>query len=213
MKKKFFLLCSLLLSLLTCCTQDSMDEDLRIMNEAQEQELDAILADYDLLTYGANDSGVVPNGECLIGAIMSAGKQFGIRWEYREVKLYVDNYLNKPSLDMNGNVIGNPSDSKTLEKFLHSFFGYVRIGDLNNVMVQGYLGNKITVIAIVKNYDEQNTGHAYNVIELCTKHKNNCFICYDPVLGYNVHIRSSEFADRFTFVLSKPKIRPAMDKQ
>ena len=213
MKSKVYLFVSLLLVLLTSCTQDSMDDDLSDEEVSLEQIFeDAALSDYELACYDAEDFGIVPNGECLIGAIMKAGEQFNVHWNYGQVKLLVDNYLHKPSIDYNGNIIGFPSDPKTLEIFLHTFFDRAQRALLDNSMVRSYIGKKLTAIAIVKNHDKQNTGHAYNVLRPCNEHKDNCYICYDPVAGSEVHIKSSEFAINFAFILEGPKSTPNLDR-
>lgn len=213
MKFKFYLFVSLLLAFLASCTQDSMDEDLSNNGVTLEQLLEeARLSDEAIAFYGAEGSGIVPNGECLIGAIMKAGEHFGVHWDYAQVKLLVDNYLHEPSLDFNGEVIGNPSSPYTLELFLHTFFERAQITQLSNEMVRSYIGKELSAIAIVKNNDEQNSGHAYTILGPCDKHKNNCYICYDPVAGSEVHIKSSEFAEYFAFILQEPKATPNPDR-
>ncbi len=213
MKAKFYLFASLLLAFLSSCSQDSMDGDLSNEDVSLEQIFeDAALSDYELACYDAEDSGIVPNGECLVGAIMKAGEQFKVHWNYAQVKRLVDNYLNKPSIDYNGNVIGFPSDPRTLRAFLRTFFDFSYIMEFDNPVFIANIGKGYTGIAIAKNYDDQNSGHAYTVLRLCDKHKNNCYICYDPVAGYEVHLKHSEIAYGFSFILKGAKSTPHLDK-
>lgn len=212
MKSKLYLFVSLLLALLTSCTQDSMDDDLSNEDATLEQMLEeAALADYDLVCYDAEGSGTVPNGECLIGAIIKAGEHFGVHWDYPQVKFAVDNFLNKPNLDINGNRIGNPSDPRSLRDFLKTFFKTSQVMEMDNPFFIANMGKGFTGIAIVKNYDEQNSGHAYTVLRRCDKHKNNCYVCYDPVAGNEVHLKHSEIAYGFSFLLAEPKKVPNLD--
>ncbi len=211
MKSKLYLFVSLLLALLTSCTQDSMDDDLSNEDATLEQILeDATLSDEDLACYNAEDSGIVPNGECLIGAIMKAGEHFGVHWDYPQVKFAVDNFLNKPNLDINGNRIGNPSDPRSMVRFFKTFFDNPQVALLDNSYIRSCIGKELISIAIVKNYDEQNSGHAYNVIKPCDKHKNNCYICYDSVCGTESHIKACEFAYGFAFIFKGAKLTPSL---
>lgn len=209
MKSKIYLFVSLLLAFLTSCSQDSMDDNLSNNDITLEQALeDAALSDEALACYDAEGSGIVPNGECLIGAIVKAGEQFGVHWEIAIVKQFVDLYLHKPSLDPEGNVIGNPSNPRTLKLFLKAFFDYSQYVNLEDDYFKSKIGTEYTAIAIVKNKDEQNSGHAYTVLRSCNKHKGNCYICYDSVSGSEDHIKSSEFAENFAFILAEPKRTP-----
>lgn len=212
MKFKFYLFVSLLLAFLASCTQDSMDEDLANNDVTLEQLLEeAGLSDEALACYDAEGSGIVPNGECLIGAIVKAGEQFGIHWNAAGVKYAVDNFLHEPYLDINGERIGNPSDPRSIARFLKTFFDASQVMLLDNSFFTANLGKGFTGIGIVKNYDEQNSGHAYTILGLCNKHKNDCYICYDPVAGCEVHLKRSEFAYGFTFILGKPKTIPNLE--
>jgi len=189
-----------------------MDDDLSNDGITLEQILeDAALSDEALACYDAEGSGIVPNGECLIGAIMKAGEQFGVRWKYGQVKMLVDNFLNKPNIDINGHRIGNPSDPRSLRDFLKTFFKTSQIMEFDNPIFIANMGKGYMGIAIVKNYDEQNSGHAYTVLRRCDKHKNNCYVCYDPVAGNEVHLKHSEIAYGFSFLLAEPKKVPNLD--
>lgn len=205
MKKVFFLL-SLLLALFTSCSNDFSENDLTLQSDLQKQESKTELANFLVLYDVDGEPIIVPNGECLVGAILSAGRECGMEWNPAVVRQAVEAYCGKMSLDVEGQPLGFPFKGNSFQDFLKQFFKIARNANLTVEVLKDTLGKNGTAIGIVFNDDHQ-TAHAYNIQSYCHSHKPCCYICYDAVEGKTVHLKGSAFDQRFSFYLAGPKKR------
>ena len=212
MKKVFYLLLALCGFFTSCSNDSDFDRISEEMKSISDDEFFAQLEVLDLMSYDSNETILVPNGQCLIGAIISAGQQLGVSWDYLKVELLTRLYLGSPSVDIDGNFIGYNTNPLTLKKFLGTFFQRVSFLPLETKGLDERLGKGATAIGLLED-KESNTSHAYNIQSKCTKHKSDCFICYDSVTGETVHLKASQFETLKCFFLMEPKHFPSSDNQ
>lgn len=191
------------------CSDDSNSIDAFQENTTIESnELMLELSFFDRLYENASTPVIVPNGECLAGAILSAGEQLGTHWSPSMIKYLVELYLGTPQLDYKGELLGYGCNPTNFQLFLEYLFKRASHASLDMQQIKYSLGHGNTAIGIILNEDGK-TAHAYNILRHCDEHKPNCYVCYDPVSGELKHIQASEFEGRFTLFLAEPKLRPS----
>ncbi len=118
MKNVFFYLMLTLSCFFVSCSNDS-DFDINSEEKQSVSDIDFFiqLDALDLMYQSSNETISVPNGQCLVGAIIAAGQQLGVKWDYLTVKNLTQLYLGSPSVDMDGNFIGYNTDPLTLKRF------------------------------------------------------------------------------------------------
>lgn len=208
MKKNFYLMLVLSCFISSCSNDFEFDRNTVEKQFVTDDDFFAQLEVLDLMYQGSEESILVPNGECLIGAIMSAGEQLGVKWNYAIVRNLTQSYLGNPSVDMEGQIIGYNTSLLTLKKFLGTFFEGVYFLPLNINGLEEKLGKEFTAIGLLED-KTNNTSHAYNIQSKCNKHKPDCFICYDPVTGRLEHLQASSFKVSKCFLLRNPKRVPS----
>ena len=191
MRLKACLFVSLLLALFTCCTQDSTEDGLI----SQRQELESKLMYLRTNYVNSTNSFVLPNGECLAGAILTAAEKLGINWIQDEVRKEVRLYFGDYFVD---------DDGEKYKPFLKHLFKSVSPIDLRYVDDKSdELGKKLVVIGIVKDR-VYGTAHAYCVHSHCTKHSPRCYICYNTFTGCDEHVKAARFDPVLTFSVQTP---------
>ena len=204
MRLKACLFVSLLLALFTCCTQDSTEEDFVPQVGTQRQELESKLMYLRTNYVNSTNSFVLPNGECLAGAILTAAEKLGINWIQDEVRKEVRLYFGDYFVDDDGERIGVAITVEKYKPFLKHLFKSVSPIDLRYVDDKSdELGKKLVVIGIVKDR-VYGTAHAYCVHSHCTKHSPRCYICYNTFTGCDEHVKAARFDPVLTFSVQTP---------